>query len=94
MKTQLDANANIVEEKYMTHSFGENKEETSEHLLSQDVRDLLRNYDSSGAAYASGYAVNTEYKGSSYKVDDPIIIFNEDAYNRVESKGETIVNKY
>lgn len=55
--------------------------------MSQDVRDLLKNYDNNGAAYTSGYAVNSQYKSTS-GVDDPIIIFNQDLYNRVETKGE------
>ena len=74
MKVNLDANAT------------ENKDVmSSEQMLSQDVRDLLKNYDNRGhyeELNVSGYAIDSAYKRK-YKVDDPIIIFNEDAYHRV-----------
>lgn len=33
----------------------------------------------------SGYAVDSTYKAT-YKIDDPIIIFNTDPYHRVETR--------
>ena len=90
MKVNLDANA--TENKGLFQSFGGGAEYerkgdvvSSEQLLSQDVRDLLKNYDNRGQYEeynVSGYAIDSTYKRN-YKVDNPIIIFNEDAYRQV-----------
>lgn len=52
----------------MTHSFGgerieyENRGETDENLLSQDVKDLLKNYGGNEIHKESGYVINSQYK--------------------------------
>lgn len=50
---------------------------------------MLKNYDSDGISYKK-YTSEYEEKYTVDRVDDPLIVFNEDKYHRVETRD----NKY
>ena len=92
---KVNLNASVNEDKNMLHSFGKSgehrgkEEDSSEHILSKDVRDLLKAYEKGNSLEeykTSEYVSDSAYKAS-YKVEDPIVIFNEDVYHRVETKN-------
>jgi hypothetical protein len=87
----------VTEDKNMTHSFGQRVEyEVKEETIENVLYDTNKTY---GEYNTSGYAIDSTYK-TTYKVDDPIVIFNPDPYHRIETRdiigsaGGTLTEEY